>query len=755
MPVPIAELFVSVGADISGATAGLNQLNSQLQNIGNSAGKSFSLSNIGRGLKNVGSQAQIIGRDLTAGVTLPLLAVGGAVFKAGTDFENSFAQVQRTVDGLSAEQLDQFRKDLLEMSKTSAGGGSTASDLAQIAAAGGEVGVAGGDIKEFTSLVARLSLATKLPFGEITDDIGRSINVMHLAKDDFEAFGSSVTDLGNKFGGTEQDIFQFTRRLAGTLTTVGVKPDQILAIGAALSAAGVEPEAGATAINQFFTEMVNALNDTGTASDEAKQKLQSLKDSVSDLSGNLEVAQLRQKEFGRNTPASVVRANQIAIEKYQRDLGQANTKLDDFSKTSAEGKLTIGGMAKVAGQTDDEFRNLVKTDPARAFAAFIGGLQTLNKEKGPEAVTKALEELGINGERQRLAFLNLANAQQSLTSALDISKGAWDEQKALQAEVDTQMKTTTSQIKLLGNSIQTDLIDQFDKNRPAIQQFLNDFKQAQPTIDAFFKGISAISPDQFKFIAILLGLGPAIGFLGTIVSLLGSLALILGAPAVLAGAGIFLAIAAAVAGLAVAFNQVATNWENFRTLLLASNLPFAQALVGAIDFFKTNGDAIKATISGLVDFVRRVGFAQAFADALTTAGQLFSVFGTFLNNFFNTVLLPIFERFKGWISEHILGAIIGLLQALQNMGITSLPGVGNIGTTISDLQAKQTGATAAAAGGTNVEVTINNPQVTSQDLLDKLKQQTADVLFDALIAAERSAIIPPQPLPGQLPGTPF
>lgn len=752
MPVPIAELFVSVGADISGATAGLNQLNNQLNNIGTSAGRGVNLSNIGRSLKTVGSQAQVIGRDLTAGLTLPLLGVGAAVFSAGTDFENSFAGVKRTVSDLSDDQLIAFRQDLLDMSKTSAGAGQTASDLAQIASAGGEVGVAGSDIKEFTSLVARLSLATHLPFSEITDDIGRAINIMHVSKDDFEAFGSSVTDLGNKFGGTEQDIFQFARRLSGTLTTLGVKPDQILAIGAALSAAGVEPEAGATAINQFFKDMVNALNDTGGASDEAKQKLQALKDSVSDLSGNLEVAQLRQKEFGRNTPASVVKANQLAIDKYSRELGQANTKLDDFSQSSAAGKLTIAGLAKVAGVSEDEFRNLVKTDPARAFAAFAGGLQRINKEGGPQAVTKALEDLGITGDRQSLALLNLSNAQQDLTTALNVSEEAWKKQKALQDEVNTQMETTTSKIKLLGNSIQVDLIDQFDKNKPAIDAFLKDFKDALPTIDAFFKSIGAISPDQFKFIAALLALGPVIGFLGTIVSLMGSLALILGAPAVLTAAAIFLAIAAALGILAIVFDQVANHWDDFKKTLNDHNV---WGIVGIVDFFKTNGESIKAAISGLVDFVKRVGLGQAVADMLTTAGAVFALFGEFLRKLFDTVILPIFERFKGWISEHILGAIIGLLQGLQKLGITTLPGVGDIGTAISNLQAQQTTAAAQAGGGNNVEVTINNPVVTSQGLLNDLKEQTADILFNALINAERSTIVPPQPLPGQLPGTPF
>jgi len=208
MPVPIAELFVSVGADTSGATAGLNALNQQLNNVGRSgtSGTLGPLGTLGKNLRTIGSQAKTVGANLTTDLTAPILAIGGGAFAAGADFEHSFTQVKRTVDGLNTDQLEALRQSLLDMSTTPAGGLKTASELADIAAVGGQLGLSGDEIKSFTSLVARLSLATNLPFGEIGEDVGRSLKIMNIAEKDYERFGSTVAELGNVMGGTEADI---------------------------------------------------------------------------------------------------------------------------------------------------------------------------------------------------------------------------------------------------------------------------------------------------------------------------------------------------------------------------------------------------------------------------------------------------------------------------------------------------------------------------------------------------------------------
>jgi TP901 family phage tail tape measure protein len=753
MPVPIAELFVSVGADISGATSGLNALNAQLTRLSTNATgatRGFSLANTGKQITSFGNQVQGAGRDVTQALTAPILGVSAAVFKVGSDFEHSFTQVRRTVSGLDDTQLGQLRQDLIDMSKTPAGGLKTASELADIAAVGGQLGLTGNEIKSFTSLVARLSLATDLPFGEIADDVGRSVKVLNLSQSDYERFGATVAALGNEMGGTERDIFEFTRRLAATLSSLGVSPDQILAISAALSEVGINPEAGATSINNFFVEMVNSLNNTADASEKTKQKLQSLKDTIADLSGNLEVAELRQKEFGRNTPASVVKANQLAIDKYQRELGQANTQMDQFSTTSAAGKLSIAGMARVAGLGEDAFAGLVKNDPARAFASFIAGLKGIRDTGGPEAVTKALAEMGVTDERQRETILALTKSEGSLNKALDVGSSAWNDQTALQNEVNAAMKDTQNQIQLMGNSIQADLIGAFDKQKASMQTLIDQIND--DLVPAFQKLIDVLpefTPDQLKAIGIIATIGPGLIGLGGIIAAIGSVMALLASP-------VALVVLGALVGLPVTFDQIANHWD--RTKAVFETVPQLAGVAFIIDFFKKNGDEIKATLSGIVTSVGTWGddLNQKISAAVFGAGQIFEAFGTFLDGLFTDVILPIFTRFGGWIQEHIIGAVIGLLQLLQTLGVTSLPGAtGDIGSTIDQLKAVQASAATVAGGSNDVNVTINNPQVTSEALLDRLSRQVANAVTTAMVTAEKSVIVAPQPLPGQVPGTPF
>jgi TP901 family phage tail tape measure protein len=679
---------------------------------------------------------------------LPIVGVSAAVFSAGSDFEHAFTQVRRTVEGLDATQLEDLRQSLIDMSKTSAGGLKTASQLAEIAAVGGQVGIAGEDIKTFTSLVARLSLATDLPFGEIAEDIGRAINVMGLASKDFEAFGSVITELGNRFGGTERDILEFSRRLGGTLTALGVKPAQVEAIGAALSAAGILPEAGATSVNQFFVDMVNALNETGGASEEAKQKIQSLKDSISDLSSNLAVAEARQKEFGRNTPKSAILANQVAIDKYKRELGQANTKMDEFSSSAAGGKLSISGMAKVAEISEDAFRGLVKNDPAQAFASFVAGLKNIQNTQGPAGVTKALEDLGITGDRQRETLLGLANAQQDLTSALDIANTAWTDATALQNEVNAAMQDTQNQFTLTANTIQSDAIPVYDKQKTAIQKLIDQInKNFIPALEGIADKIPALSDDQLKGFIALAALGPALIAAGIAVSAIGALVSPLGL------------VILGLVGLGIAFDQIANNWENTKAIM--DKIPMLSGVAFAIDFVKKHGDEIKAVLGGIVTEAGKFGedFNRKLTSAVLGVGAIFEAFGTFLSSFFDTVISPILDRFKGWIQEKIVGAFISILEFLQTLGVTSLPGGADIGSTISGLKAAQATAAGGGGGGAggfgDVSVTINNPQVTSQALLDRLAQQVSNAVTTAMVTAERSVVVPPQPLPGQVPGTPF
>jgi phage-related protein len=120
-------------------------------------------------------------------------------------------------------------------------------------------------------------------------------------------------------------------------------------------------------------------------------------------------------------------------------------------------------------------------------------------------------------------------------------------------------------------------------------------------------------------------------------------------------------------------------------------------------------------------------------------------------------LQPVFEAFGTWVNDHVWRPLLEFLSWVQGViGGLGLPGVGDIGNLVREGElalARQAGEIRAGGPGarqTNVEVTINNPQVQDQTMLEQIVAQAKHELTIALVMAEDQSEIPPSPgLPGQ------
>ena len=81
---------------------------------------------------------------------------------------------------------------------------------------------------------------------------------------DVDRLGSTVTALGNTTATTEAEIVELGQRLAGAGSQAGFSADQIMSISAAISSAGIEAEAGGTAMTQIFNKMTKAAANGGS-----------------------------------------------------------------------------------------------------------------------------------------------------------------------------------------------------------------------------------------------------------------------------------------------------------------------------------------------------------------------------------------------------------------------------------------------------------------------------------------------------------
>jgi TP901 family phage tail tape measure protein len=209
-----------------------------------------------------GAKFQQIGRDLTTGLTLPIVAVGGLAVKAASDFESSFAGVRKTVDGVVDQggELTEFGKQLQQEFRNLAKEiPVSVNELNKIGEMAGQLGVKSEHIMDFTRTIAAMGVATNLTTEQAADGMARFANVTQMPMENIGRLGSTIAHLGNKLATTESEILNFGIRIASAGDRVGMTEAQIMAIAAAFSSVGVEAEAGGTAVQKALGAMNTAV----------------------------------------------------------------------------------------------------------------------------------------------------------------------------------------------------------------------------------------------------------------------------------------------------------------------------------------------------------------------------------------------------------------------------------------------------------------------------------------------------------------
>lgn len=204
---------------------------------------------------NMGSQLSSAGMGLTTAVTLPLAAIGVGSTRAAMSFESAFAGVVKTVGGTVA-QLDELRAGIRQMAQEIP---ASHDEIARVAEAAGQLGIAVPNILTFTRTMIDLSEATNLASDQAATAFARFANITQMPQTEFGRLGSTVVELGNNLATTESEIAEFALRVAGAGQQVGLTEAQILSVAAALSSVGVEAEMGGSSISRVMLDMSNAV----------------------------------------------------------------------------------------------------------------------------------------------------------------------------------------------------------------------------------------------------------------------------------------------------------------------------------------------------------------------------------------------------------------------------------------------------------------------------------------------------------------
>ena len=99
--------------------------------------------------------------------------LGGYIFQTGLQFESAFAGVEKTVDATDAE-LQEFRDGIREMSTEIP---QTASEIASVAEAAGQLGIKNEYLLGFTETMSNLGVATNMSATEAATSLARLANI--------------------------------------------------------------------------------------------------------------------------------------------------------------------------------------------------------------------------------------------------------------------------------------------------------------------------------------------------------------------------------------------------------------------------------------------------------------------------------------------------------------------------------------------------------------------------------------------------
>lgn len=245
-------------AQVNKATAELNKMEKELKE-NEEAMKNYAKSQIeafknSEEFKNAQEKLQgvfdvIKKAAITAATTITGTVIGSA--KAAIDYESAFAGVKKTVNA-TEEQLAELSKGIREMSKEIP---ASATAIAEVAEAAGQLGIETPNILGFTRTMIDLGEATNLSSEEAASALAKFANITQMNQENFDRLGSTIVALGNNFATTEADIVSMGQRLAGAGAQIGLTEAQIMSFAAAFSSVGIEAEAGGSAFSKVMVDM--------------------------------------------------------------------------------------------------------------------------------------------------------------------------------------------------------------------------------------------------------------------------------------------------------------------------------------------------------------------------------------------------------------------------------------------------------------------------------------------------------------------
>lgn len=290
---------------------------------------------------------------------------GGLAFaaKEAMKFETAMAGVKKVTEGTD----EQYAKLSDELKKMSAELGISAAEMADLAAAGGQLGIPIEKLSEFTAIASKMSVAFGMTAEEAGNAAATIANVFQLPIGEVEKLGDAINVLGNNTAAREKDIVAAMARIGGTAKQFGLVADEAAALADAFIALGKPPEVAATAINAMLQKLQTAqsqgkgfqtaLEGIGTSADEM----------AANIAANPQQAltEFLHKLEGLDKQSRALTLSQLFGTEYSDDIALLVGSLGEYEKALG----LVADKGQVVGAMQKEVANAMSTSEAQIAKA--------------------------------------------------------------------------------------------------------------------------------------------------------------------------------------------------------------------------------------------------------------------------------------------------------------------------------------------------------------------------------------------------
>lgn len=442
------------------------------------------------------STIKSIGMTLSATLTPTMVALGYKMVDASSTVDAAYRDMRKTVEG-TEEQFEHLKKSAIEFSRTHV---TSADQILQIEAIGGELGIATENLEAFAEAISNISVSTNLDVEGAADALGHLSNILHLTEDDYDGFSDALVRLGNNGASTETEIANIAERIGAMGAIVGMSGSDVLAWASTIASTGQNAEAAGTAISRTMSYMETAVAAAGGTMDTS-----------------FEAINAAVEEGGDKLTIFASLAGKTADEFADAWSTDSESMAEELNESLDSAKENLQLIADVAHMSAKDFAKAWEDDPTAVLEAFIKGLNDIEDAEG--SADKVLQSLGITAVRQKQAIEGLMQTVGGLDDNLKMSEDAWNgiSDRWGQAgdaanEAAKKAEGFSGQMQILKNMAQNFLSELGEGATPWIKKFAGQLEW----VSGLF---SDLSTDTKKWIVAVGGIaavaGPAISMLGT------------------------------------------------------------------------------------------------------------------------------------------------------------------------------------------------------------------------------------------------